>query len=92
LFSIGRPAHFEPDGFAQQPLERGQVAIRRPDLQFGVARGAELQEEVFAAIAQLEARDHLRVTAVEALRDAHDGRQQPHGPAEIGGKVRIFLL
>jgi hypothetical protein len=92
LFSIGRPAHFEPDGFAQQRLERGQVAIGRPDLKFRVAGGAELQEEVLAAIAQLEGGDHLRMAAIETLRDAHDGRQQPHRPAQVGGKLRVFLL
>jgi hypothetical protein len=92
LFSIGRPAHFEPDGFAQQCLERGQVAVRSPDLQFGIAGRSEQQQEILAAIAQLEAGDHLRVAAVEALRHAEYRRQQSYATAEIGGKIPVLRL
>jgi hypothetical protein len=92
LFSIGRPAHLEPDGFAQQRLERREVPVRGPHFELRVAGRSELQQEVLAAIAQLEGRDHLRVAAVETLGDAHDRRQQPHGSAEVGGKLAVFLL
>jgi hypothetical protein len=55
LFSIGRPAHFEPDGFAQQRLERREVPVRGPDFEFRVAGRSQLQQEVLAAVAELEA-------------------------------------
>ncbi len=51
---------------------------RRPELELGVSRGAQLQEIVVSAIVELEARDRLRVTAVEALRQPQNGRQRAH--------------
>jgi hypothetical protein len=92
VFSIGRPAHFEPNRLTEQILERAQVAIRRPGLELGVARRAQLQLEVVAAIPHVEAGDHLRVAAVEAFRHAKNGGQQPDGAPPIGGQVGILGL
>jgi hypothetical protein len=47
-------AHFEPDRFAQLLFERREIAVGGPHFELGVAEGAELQEEVVTAIAQLE--------------------------------------
>jgi hypothetical protein len=92
LFSIGRSAHFEPDRFAQQRLEWGEVPVRGPHFQLRVAGGVELQEEIVATIAQLESGDDLRMTAVEALRNAQDCRQQAYGTPKVRWQLRIFLL
>src|SRR3954467_10527968 len=42
LFSIGVPAHFDPQRLAKQPLQRRAVARRRPELQLGVSHRAQL--------------------------------------------------
>jgi hypothetical protein len=92
LFSIGRPAHFEPDRFAKKIFERPQVAVRRPHLELRVARRAQLQQKIVAAIAQLEPRDHLRVAAVEALRETQNRREQAHRAPLIRRQVAVLRL
>ena len=52
------------------------VTRRRPELQLRVARRAQLQQVVVAAIVELEAGDGLRVAAIEALREAQNRRQR----------------
>lgn len=68
------------------------MAIGGPDFQLRIARRAELQQEVFAPVAQLEPRDHLRVAAVEALGHAEDRRKQAHRAPEIARQIRVLLL
>src|SRR5262249_53157345 len=89
LFSItldGRlerdPADLDSHWFAREALERRRVAHGGPELQLGVARGAQLQQVVVAAIVELEPRDRLRVAAVEALGEPQDRGQRAHGAAQ----------
>ena len=57
------------------------MARGRPELQLGVARGPQLEQVVVAAIVELQAGDGLRVTAIEALRQAQDRGERAHrGP------------
>jgi hypothetical protein len=73
-------------------LERCQVAVRGPDLELGVAGRAQLQQQVVAAVAQLEARDHLGVAAVEALGQAQDGREPAYAAPEIRWQLGVLRL
>jgi hypothetical protein len=52
LFFISSSARFDPQGLPDDPFERGRVARRGPQLEFGVARGSGLQQRIVAAIAQ----------------------------------------
>ena len=49
---------------------------RRPDFQFRVAHGSDLQQAIIAAIMQFHGRDRLLVAAIEALREAQYGGQR----------------
>ncbi len=68
------------------------MAVRRPDLELRVAGRAELEQEVLAAVAQLETRDHLRVTAIQALRQAQDCGEEADSASDIRWKVGILLM
>ena len=52
-----------------------------PQLQLRVARRAQLQQVVVAAVVKLEARDRLRVAAIEAFREAQNGGERADGAA-----------
>jgi hypothetical protein len=76
LFSIGvatrigeEASDFEPERLAGQAFERRGVPRGGPELQLGVARRPQLQQVVVAAVVNLEARDALRVAAIEAFRE-----------------------
>jgi hypothetical protein len=58
LFSISL-CRFGAERLAHQPLERRGVSHRRPELEFGVAAGPDLQQVVVAAIVQFQTGDHL---------------------------------
>ena len=66
--------------------------MRRPQLELGVARGAQLDEIFVAAVVQLHAGDDLRVAAVEGFGEPQDGAQDTHHlaafPAE-GAEVQV---
>jgi hypothetical protein len=76
-----RPAHFEPQRFAGQPLERLRLSRRRPELQLRIARRAQLQEVVVAAIAERHTGDRLRVAPIEALCEPQHRGQRAHPAA-----------
>jgi hypothetical protein len=81
-------ADFESQRLAGEPFERRGVTRRRPELELGVASGANLQEIVVAAVVKLHAADALGVAAVEAFGEAQNGGERTNGPAlpafEIG--------
>jgi len=52
-------AHLEPDRLAQHGLERGDVAVGGPQLQFRVATGTQPCEVVVAAGIQVDPGEHL---------------------------------
>jgi len=55
------------------------LSLGGPELQLGVARRAQFHEVFLAAIEQFHPGHHLRVAAIERLREAQDGRQRAHG-------------
>ncbi len=65
------------------------MSIRRPQLQFRVARGADIDFPGPAALARRlheQARDDLRMTALEAFGQPKDRPQHPYGIAFVAGK------
>jgi len=88
-------ADLDAKRLARQPFERGRVARGRPQLELGIARRPQLQEIVVAAVVQLEPRDRLRVTAVEALRQPQDRGKRADGapapPLQIGEAIVLPL-
>jgi hypothetical protein len=59
LFSIGVSAcrvraNLDVQRLADEPHERRRVAVGRPQLQFGVPSGPNLEEGVLTAVVQLE--------------------------------------
>jgi hypothetical protein len=77
---MGVAADFYPERFAGESFERRGVSGRGPEFQFRITRRADLQEIVVATIVELQARDGLRVAAIEALRETQNRRQRPHDP------------
>src|SRR5687768_15196168 len=67
LFSIGDFTSAQADRFSQRALERRYLTMGGPELELGVARGAELDEVFLAAVVHLHARDRLCVAAIERL-------------------------
>src|SRR5262252_9922991 len=93
LFSISvrrrfqRPADFEAQRLARQPLEWRRMTGRRPQLQLGVARRAQLQQVVVAPIVQLQAGDRLCVAAIEALREPENRGQRADATTESAPQI-----
>src|SRR5690349_12644512 len=50
---LGCAAHFDPQWFPGETLERRRVSSRRPQLELRVARSPQLQQVVLAAIVEL---------------------------------------
>jgi hypothetical protein len=49
---------------------------RRPELELDIARRAQLQQVVVAAVVQLKPRHGLGVAPIQALRQAQNGRKR----------------
>ena len=64
--------NLETHRLADDLLERLEMPGRCPDLQFRIAAAMELDDDVFTPIVDFQARNWLRVAAVEALRHAQD--------------------
>ena len=54
-----------------------------PELQLGVARGTELDEVFLAAVVHLDARDRLRVAAIERFGEPQNRGERANGPARL---------
>jgi hypothetical protein len=72
---------FESQRLAERALEGRRVPRGGPQFELGVAARSELKEVVVSAIVELDARNGLRVTAVEILRETKHRRQRPDGAA-----------
>ena len=72
---------FDAKGLADQPLERRRMPARSPELEFSVARRAQLEQSVLAAVVQFEAGDRLRMAAIEPLGQPQHRRQRADGAA-----------
>jgi hypothetical protein len=99
LFSIGvrarlgkEPSDFEPERLAGHALERRGVPRCGPELQLGVARRAQLQQVVVAAVVDLDAGDALCVAAVEAFRETQNGRQRADRPSRAARQLLEALV
>jgi hypothetical protein len=87
-----RSAHFHPQWFAEQALERLGVAARRPQFELGVAVGSNLQQRVVAAVVEIDAGDGLRVAAIEAFSEAQNSREHANRPPPFGGERTVALV
>ena len=56
--------------------------MRGPELQLGVAGGAQPHRGIVAAREEIDAGERLRVAAVESLGEPNDGRQHPDGRSQ----------
>jgi len=68
------------------------VTHRSPQLQFCIAGGAELKQAVVAAIVQLETGHRLRVTSVEAFRQAEHRGQRSNRTATLSLAVAVMVV
>ena len=84
---MGVGTDFYTKGLAGHAFERSGVARRGPEFQLRVTRRSQLQQIVVAAIVELEARDGLRVAAIEALGEAQNRRERPHRAARATTQV-----
>jgi hypothetical protein len=88
-------ADLDPERLAHQPFERRRVPRRRPQLQLRVARGSHLQQPIVSAIVKLDARDRLRVAAVEAFGQAQNRRERADRaaapPADVPERAMAFF-
>jgi hypothetical protein len=64
--------HLQLHRLADDLRKRLKVSGCRPHFQLGVAAAMELNDDGFAMIVDFEARNRLRVAAVETLRHAED--------------------
>ena len=63
-----------------------------PELELRIARRPQLEQDVVAAIVQLDADDGLRMTAVEVFGEAHHRRQRPHDAAPLAFEIAEALV
>src|SRR5262245_3744401 len=92
LFNIGLFADFDAQRLPEHALERRQVTHRRPELEFGVACRPQLEQDVIAAIVQLDADDGLRMTAIEVFCQAQHCRKRPDGAPPFAFEISEALV
>src|SRR6187549_3385595 len=78
LFSIRSSAGAQTDGFPQRSRERRYLTTGGPELELGVAGRPELYEVFVAPVVQFDARDRLRVTAVERFGQPENRGKRTH--------------
>jgi hypothetical protein len=79
---MGVSADFDSERLPEHLLERRGMPCGRPEFQFGIPRGAELEQSVRSPVVQFDASDGLGVAAIETLGQAQNGRERPdHAPA-----------
>src|SRR5438552_6644046 len=77
LFSMRSSGRFDAQRLADQPFEFRRMARGRPQLQFCIARGAQLQQSIIPPIVHFQTGNRLRVAAIEALGQANDASEDP---------------
>jgi hypothetical protein len=68
------------------------MAVRRPQLQFRVTRGAEPRQVVVAARIEIDTSQRLRVAAVEAFGESNHRGECPDGTAQSAREVAIAVV
>ena len=88
-------ADLNAERLSRQAFEGRGVPRGCPELELRVARRAQLQQVVVAAVVELEAGNGLRVTAIEAFRQPQDRGQRAHrppgAPPQVGKAVVLPL-
>jgi len=85
-------AHFDPKRLANHSLKFCRMSRRGPKLQFSIARRAQLEQAVVAAVVELEARHGLRVAAIEPFRQPQHGRQLANRATPLPFEVAVLLV
>jgi hypothetical protein len=80
LFGAG--GDLETNRLLELAFERGHVPVGRPELELGVATRPKPREVVVSARKQIDRSECLRMAAVEAFGQPHDGRQHAHAGAQ----------
>jgi hypothetical protein len=80
LFSISGSVCADVNRLAKQCFEGRALAMGGPQLELGVALGADLEEIVLPAIVKLEFRDHLLVASFQTLRQTKQRREHSNHP------------
>jgi hypothetical protein len=68
------------------------VSVGRPELQFGVARGAKTDQVRLPARNDIERRDDLGVTAIESFRKPEHRGQRAHRAPEAAFEEPVTLV
>ena len=92
LFLVVGAGDLETNGPAEHLFERAHVPVRGPELELGVAVGAEPCEVVVAARVEIDPGDGLRVAAIEPFGQPHHRRQLLDRPAAISRKIPVSLV
>ena len=64
---------FEAQGFAEHGFERRDVTVGGPELELGVAGGAQPRQVIVAARIEVDAGQRLRVAAIQPLGEPYHG-------------------
>ena len=83
---------FEANRLAKDVFEGCDVAVRRPQLELGVARGAQSRQVVVAARIEVDARERLGVAAVEAFGEPNHGRECLDGLAQGTLEIAVAFV
>src|SRR3972149_4271570 len=86
------PADFNAQGLSDKPLEGCGLARGGPELELGVAARSNLQQRVLATIVQCDARQALRVTAVESFGQPQDRGKRANRPPALAGQVGVCVV
>jgi hypothetical protein len=78
-FLVVAAGDLESNGLAEHPLERADVPVGGPQLELGVAVGAETREVVVAPRIEVQPGECLSMTAVQSLRETDHRRQRFDG-------------
>jgi hypothetical protein len=65
------------------------MALRRPQLELGVACRPHLEQGIVAPIVKIEARDGLRMTAIEVFGEPQHGRQLPNDLSPFARQIVV---
>jgi hypothetical protein len=83
---------FEAQRFPEHGFERRDVAVGGPELELGVAGGAQAGQVVVAAGVEVDAREGLRVAAIQPFGESNHGRQPLDGLAQRALQLAVPVM
>ena len=92
MILVSAPATSNRIGWPSSVSSGDDVAVRGPELQLDVAGGAKPRQIVVAAREHVDARERLRVAAVEPLGQPDHGREGADGAAQRSGQIAVALV